>query len=299
MTPVEYRERYLSIPVVAGGQSRVVRVEIYRIGEPDAAKSTLWSHLKDHFRVNKKKDPAYKLTLRVNNTDESFSSETELLRRVVNPYYGKGSPEDCQITLELAVLLGLTTIDRVQDYANKHIGLDCNGFVGNYIWHVYRGHAWNTWPADGDQDPGPSSNIASIWNWAKRTGREIKTVDEMIASRMYVLAMLDNGLAIIPGGPNSRSGHICITEPNKFMARSFVFDTMGFLDLGLAKKGAYGHPAYWAIESTGPEMTVGLRESWYAIRAHERAHGSPVPGVFNVFRGSKSTSLKFRIAELP
>ena len=298
MTPVEYRQRYLSIPVVAGGQSRTVRVEIYRIGEPDAAKSTLWSHLKDHFRVNKKRDPGYRLTLRVNNTDESFFSETDLLRRVVNPYYGKGSPEDCQITLEVAVVLGLTTIDRVQDYANAHIGLDCNGFVGNYIWHERQGHAWNTWPGDGDTDPGPSSNIAWIWNWVKRNGREIKTVDEMTPSKMYVLAMLDSSLKIIPGGPNSPSGHICITEPNRFMARSFTFDTMGFLDLGLAKKGAYGHPAYWTIESTGPEMKVGLKESWYAIRTHERTKGSPVPGVFNVFRGSKSTSLKFRIAEL-
>jgi hypothetical protein len=298
MTPVQYRERYLSIPVAGGGQSRTVRVEIYRIGEPDAAKGTLWSHLKEHFRVNKKKDPAYKLKLRVNNADESFSSETDLLRRVVNPYYGKGSPEDCQIALEVAVVLGLTTIDRVQDYANAHIGLDCNGFVGNYIWHVYQGHAWNTWPSDGDDDPGPSTNIASIWNWVKRKGREIKAVDEMIASRMYVLAMLDDRFKIIPGGPHSRSGHICITEPNRFMAQSFVFNTMGFLDLGLAKKGAYGHPAYWAVESTGPEMKVGLTETWYAIRPHKGTNERPVPGVFNVFRGSKGTSLKFRIAEL-
>jgi hypothetical protein len=300
MTPSEYAERYRTLSIHSNGQVRNnVRVEIYRIGKPDPEQSSLWQKVKDHFRKAKQKDPAYKLHLRVNSADEEFSSHTELLRRVVNPYWGKGSPEDCQITLELAVLLGETTIERVQDYANKHIGLDCNGFVGNYIWHVHQGNPWNSWPTDDSVQPGPSMNIASLLDWTKNKGAEIKSVSEMTSNRSYVLAMVNANLKVIPGGPNSPSGHICITEPNKFMPQSFVFNSMGFYDLNMAKKNAYGHPAYWTIESTGPENQVGLRESWYAFRPAKNGKGGDIPGVFDLFRGSKGQSLKFRVAALP
>src|SRR6266513_6451158 len=277
MTPAQYANCYRTISVHANGQTRDhIRVEIYRIGKPDPEQGTLWQKLKDHFRLEKQKDPNFRLRLRVNSNDEEFSSENELLRRVVNPYWGKGSPEDCQITLEVAVILGVTSIDRVQDYANKHIGLDCNGFVGNYIWHVLQKNPWNTFPTD-DHQPGPSANIERIMHWAKTHGREIKTVQDMSSSKMHVLGMVDGALKIMPGGPKSASGHIVITEPNLYTAHSFVFDSFGGLDLGLAKKGAYGHPAYWAVESTGPEHKVGLHESWYAIRPCKNAKGDEIP----------------------
>lgn len=301
VTPVEYAERYRSIPVQAAGQTRNTRVEIYRIGKPDAEQGTLWGKVKDHFTVNKKKDANYRLRLRVNAAEEEFASADELLRRVVNPFWGKGSPEDCQIALELAVITARTGIDGVQDYANKHIGLDCNGFVGNYIWHVHQGHAWNTWPAKADEDkePYPSASIASIMSWAKKAGREITAVSDMLAGKMYVMGLVDDYNKVIPGGPNGPSGHIVITEPNRFMERSFVHDTMGFYDLRWAKKDAYGHPAFYVVESTGPEMQVGLKDSWYAIRPLKKANGDEVPAVFSVFRGAKGKAMKVRIAELP
>lgn len=302
VTPLEYAERYRSISVSANGQTRdKIRVEIYRIGKPDAEQGTLWQKLKEHFTLNKKKDANYQLSLLVNGTQQKFASYQELLRRVVSPYYGKGSPEDCQITLELAVLLGRTSIDRVQDYANKHIGLDCNGFVGNYLWHEHQHHPWNTWPEGDDAhgQPYPSANIASILEWTKKAGREITSIADMRAAKSYVLALVDGHHRVIPGGPNSPSGHIVITEPNKFMGQSFVFNSLGGYDLGWARKDAYGHPAYYAVESTGPEMHVGLRESWYAFRSVQDAHHHDIPGVFNVFRGSKGSAMKVRVAELP
>jgi hypothetical protein len=301
VTPVEYAERYRNVSVQAGGQTRNVRVEIYRIGKPDAEQGSLWSKLKDHFAVNKKKDPNFRLRLNVNGVEQEFASADPLLRRVVNPFWGKGSPEDCQIALEVAVLTGRTGIDRVQDYANKHIGLDCNGFVGNYIWHVHQGHAWDTWPAkdDEDKEPYPSANIASIMNWTKKAGREITAISDMHAGKMYVMALVGDDHKVVPGGPSGPSGHIVITEPGKFMERSFVHDTMGFYDLRMAKKDAYGHPAFYVVESTGPEMQVGLRDSWYAMRPLKKANGDEVPAVFSVFRGVKGKAMKVRIAELP
>jgi hypothetical protein len=74
---------------------------------------------------------------------------------------------------------------------------------------------------------------------------------------------------------------------------------MGFYDLGMAQKNAYGHPALWAVESTGPEMLVGLQESWYAIREFKGRDGKPVPGVFDVYRGNKASAWKCRIVPVP
>jgi len=73
---------------------------------------------------------------------------------------------------------------------------------------------------------------------------------------------------------------------------------MGCYDLGLSSNGAYGHPAFWAVESTGPELKVGLKESWYAIKAHVMSNGKIAPGVFDIFRGSKGTNSTFRIVAL-
>jgi len=67
----------------------------------------------------------------------------------------------------------------------------------------------------------------------------------------------------------------------------------------MAKKDAYGHPAYWAVESTGPEMRVGLRESWYAIRVLRDKKKVPIPGIFDVYRGSKAAALNFKIVPVP
>ncbi|MCC7343068.1 MAG: hypothetical protein IT170_18440 [Bryobacterales bacterium] len=83
------------------------------------------------------------------------------------------------------------------------------------------------------------------------------------------------------------------------MPKSFTWDSMGFYDLTMAQKNAYGHPALWAVESTGPEMLVGLKESWYAIREWKGAGNKPVPGVFDVYRGSKGSAWRCRIVPMP
>lgn len=303
MSPVEYAERYRNLSIHANGQTQNnVRVEIYRIGKPDDEQGKLWQELKEHFRTAKKKDPNYAITLIVNGSQERFDSSDKLLRHVVNPFWGKGSPEDCQISLSLAVLLGRTTMARVQTYAKDHVGLDCNGFVGNYLWREKLQNAWSLHPGK-EEVPAPSANIATIVKWAadksKENGVVVEKVEDLDSERMYLMAMVDGNLNVIPGGPNSKSGHIVITQPKRYMAQSFVWDSMGFLDMGMAKKDAYGHPAYWAVESTGPEMRVGLRESWYAIRVLRDKKKVPIPGIFDVYRGSKATSLNFRIVPVP
>jgi hypothetical protein len=292
MTPVEYAERYLNLEVPFDSGPTTVHVTKYHMGNPDTEQGQLWQALKEHFAGRQKKDPSYKLKLRVNQNTEEFSSAQEMLHRAVNPFWGKGSPEDCQIVLQLAVLLRGKKKSELQGYCDAHLGLDCNGFIGNYIARVLQQGGWRGDAADGA--PGPSATITQIMNITG--GRAIKTVGDMVpGSTMYLLGEVDTHYRVIPGGNPADPGHIVITEPGRFMPRSFVFDSFGGLDLGLAEKDAYGHPAFWGVESTG---VIGLTQSWYAIKPLMKGK-SPVEGVFRVFRGSKDENRNFRIVALP
>jgi hypothetical protein len=303
MTPVEYAERYRNLTIHANGQTQNnVRVEIYRIGKPDDEQQRLWQALREHFHKEQKKDIRYALRMRLNGAEEQFTSTTRLVKHVTAPFWGKGSPDDCQITLTVAVLLGRTTLARVQTYARNHIGLDCNGFVGNYIWHERLQNPWFLRP-DTNDSPAPAANIRSIYDWAydyAKAGKTlVKTIGDIDPERTYMMMLVDDKFQVIPGGPGGRTGHIVITQPKRFMPKSFTWDSMGFYDLGMAQKNAYGHPALWAVESTGPEMLVGLQESWYAIREFKGRDGKPVPGVFDVYRGNKASAWKCRIVPVP
>ena len=303
MTPVEYADRYRSLTIHANGQSLSdVRVEIYRIGKPDDEQQRFWQALREHFQKNKQKDVRYSLKIRLNGSEEQFDSAAKLVKHVTAPYWGKGSPDDCQITLSIAVILGRTTLARVQTYARDHIGLDCNGFVGNFIWHERLQNPWFLRP-DVNDTPAPSANIASIYNWAYDYAKANKALvnkrEDIDPERTYMMMMVDDKLRVIPGGPGGSTGHIVVTQPKRFMPKSFTWDTMGFYDLTMARNDAYGHPALWAVESTGPEMLVGLKESWYAIREWKGAGNKPVPGVFDVYRGSKGSAWRCRIVPMP
>ena len=56
-----------------------------------------------------KKNPGYELTLTVNSAPFSVGSREEIRMPSVRPFWGKGSPEDCQVVLQLALLFNLTT----------------------------------------------------------------------------------------------------------------------------------------------------------------------------------------------
>jgi hypothetical protein len=56
-------------------------------------------------------------------------------------FAGKGSPEACQIVLQLADGWGLLK-DGPQKYADRALGLGSNGFAANYAWHERSGKAW-------------------------------------------------------------------------------------------------------------------------------------------------------------
>jgi hypothetical protein len=289
LTPTQYADRYRNLEVYVDPAPVTVDIHRYHIGAPTSAKDVLWTALREHFRVKLGRDPTYELQLRVNNDSAKFTAHTQMLQNVVRPFWGKGSPEDCQIVLQLAVLLEVTTKPALQAYADANIGLDCNGFVGNYLFRELGPNPWYVDP--GERDVGPSSLITQISN----LGRPVRSLETMSAGRMYLLAEVDAQGNVMPGGPGRPAGHLAITEPNRFNPQSFVSNSFGGLDLRASRMGAYGNPAYWAVESTGG---IGLAESWYAFPPNEFVF-HPVRGALcRVFRGSKGSVLRFRVTEL-
>jgi hypothetical protein len=297
LTPAQYAERYWNLEVPFDDGPVTVRIDQYRLGEPKPgsvqAKDDLFQGLKDLFQQRQRDDKTWQLTLQVNSATKDFASPQSLSLHVARPFYGKGSPEDCQIVLQLAVLVAKKHKPRkdradLQSYCDTHLGLDCNGFVGNYLWHERAGNSWDT--EAGNRNVGPSSTIDSIM----KSGHFISKIEDMNAAKTHLLAQVDGANVIIPGG--ARVGHITMTEPNRYMSQSFVFNSFGGLDLRMAtRQNIYGHPAYWVLESTGGK---GLVDSWYAFQPVQDRRGRDVPGVFKVFRGSKGTELNVRVASL-
>ena len=145
----------------------------------------------------------------------------------------------------------------------------------------------------------PSFRLASRIANRLKAGHPVKDLKAINPANLHLFIEVDRAFRVIPGG-KAGAGHIVISEPNKYTPTSFVFNSFGGLDLGYAKKGAYGHPALWAVESTGPQGAIGLHESWYAIKKPlSTRHSTVNRGIYEVFRGSKAANLNFELVALP
>ena len=289
MSPQRYAQRYWSLEVPLADGPFWVRVSKYRLRTPDAEKDYLFAALKDLFKTKQKADPSSRLQLTVNGQPADFGGTGEMLHRVVNPFFGKGSPEDCQIVLQLAVLLRNKTKADLQQYCNDFLGLDCNGFVGNFLFRVRKGNGWRVDAPDGAA--GPSDTITQIMDHSG--GAPVHTTEELVSNRTYVLGEVDSSYRIIPGGLTADEGHIVITEPGRKMGSgSGTYEPT--MNLDGQDADAIGNIAFWGVESTGG---LGLVESWYAI-SQLRVGNKDIDGVFKCFRGCKRQYLNFRIVAL-
>jgi hypothetical protein len=104
MTPWEYASRYLPIQVPGSTQTYPIDISRYHLGTPTAAKDQILGAIADHFATNQRKNAGYRLKLRVNSVPVEFGRRDELIPSL-NAFWGKGSPEDCQIVLQLALIL--------------------------------------------------------------------------------------------------------------------------------------------------------------------------------------------------
>lgn len=75
----------------------------------------------------------FPLPTKANPTPVITSTETANTAQLASVFTGKGSPENIAQALRLALAFGLVTTGGLQKYCDDYIGLDCNGYVGNYL----------------------------------------------------------------------------------------------------------------------------------------------------------------------
>ena len=135
-TPKQYAEKYKNLKVkFEDGTASTVAVTKYRIGMGDEkTKDKMWNAVKKHFKSNDS------LTVTVFPVRESvaaehtFNSRDKVKFSVLNAFWGNASPEEMQITLQLAVKFDVLKKENLRAYcATNKIGTDCSGLVGNYI----------------------------------------------------------------------------------------------------------------------------------------------------------------------
>lgn len=280
--PSAYAKRYSQLRVELKTGPVTVNVRQYRLGDAPRAKDVLWSKFKDYVHAQVKKDPKFTFTLRVNGQDYPRTTYHGMEQWVVRPFTGKGNPECVQMVLQLAALLGEATPGSLQSYCDSYLGLDCNGFVGNYLYYDQADHDWTDEPKKGEY--GPNGDMTNF----EKLGDAVKDTADMDPHRTYLCLETLNG-KVIPGGKTG-AGHIVITQAGRFMPQSFVTDSFGGMDLKLAKQRAYGHPAFWAVEST---QKKGLTQSWYAF-----PNNKDPGGVHRIFRGCKGQWLDFKVVDI-
>jgi hypothetical protein len=161
ITPLEFEKRYHNLVVVLDDFSMVtVDVHNYRLRGSDPAKhhdtvaaenmkDKILSHMNDEIKAESKLEKAEikaanedimsaPLLLMAATVHHAFTQNmTDVKPWIARVHMGKGWPEDISLTLSLVAKYKLydKSLDvklGVTKYCNDHIGLDCNGFVGNY-----------------------------------------------------------------------------------------------------------------------------------------------------------------------
>jgi hypothetical protein len=284
-----------------------VRIERYLIGRWDNEADSLMADARRDFQQQKKKNPSYALTLTVNGKQVDIGDLNVLNRSLRYAFEGKGSPEDCQVGAQVAVLRGHATKANLATYCDTHMGLDCNGFVGNFLWY---GRGGKTWPdmMPGEND-GPNALIDDLLfkNTTPVTGLSL-----LQPGALNIFALLDGQYRVVPKDHSPKvHAHIVISDPGKFTKSPFpVVNSVGGLD---TKSGISGPPGLWCVESTGaPDKIsrkdwIGLKDDWYALteildnktKKIQGVHGHPGFKAFRVYRGTKKQWDIFTVGCLP
>jgi hypothetical protein len=298
MTPLEYEALYKNLKVEFVDATPAVTLSINKYWlksvQPEGQK--IIDETRNQIAKNK-------LEVKVNGTVVTLAKfDDELNRRLRYALAGKGSPEDYQMVVQLAVLTGRptggTTTADLQAYCDKNLGMDCNGFVGNYLWHLK-----NPWPAlfptDAKIKRGDAPNSDMTVDGFFDRGRAIGSLDKIQPAELNVFGMVDGTTfdlvphVITTNGEVTEDAHIVISEPGKFQK----------LSPGPGIK-------LYIVESTGYSSKLGiapgLTDNWCTVTESLDEKGKPrntrnYPAlrVFKVYRDSKKQEDLFAICSFP
>jgi hypothetical protein len=222
MSPKEYADRYLDIQVPAVQDDKVTRWQSVRLDQyvlvvtidpatwdadhPNnaAARDAMLGKLRDHFS---KKGATLTVHFKTGAAiiEPTFNNWGDLWYYARKAFVGKGSPEEAAITLQLADRFNLLKGADLQTYCDTYLGLDCNGFVGNYLVHGFRNGGWDTEP------PGTDYLANKQIDAIVSAGAPVDKVDDLVSASMYLAALVGDNGRVVPGG-GMPAGHLFITN---------------------------------------------------------------------------------------
>ena len=314
-TPADYAQRFekLTVPSLDGSADLATGIAVdryllsVRAGGYDE-RTRLEQKIRKDLAIRRKTDKSAKITIRIDTPDgiqeRSYESidrhddKDQLWKLISYPYVGKGSPEGVQAILQLASVElpgspAMAKPAKFQAYCDKWLGLDCNGLVGSYLRHVWKGIDWAdvTTTASGVS---PNHDIQVIWD--AFDGTERTAAADIDFRELNLLVMVDPATGKIKPGPTP-PGHIMISQPHEV-----EYDTGLKALLGVPDDKEV--PGLIVLESTGAKDTAdkkdGVAKSAYAYvdQPQPQPKGKPKPqpnGVFKVRRGLNNTPLFVRI----
>jgi hypothetical protein len=282
MTPYEFADQYLNLDTYffqpdpgavpdytldEGWQT--LRVARYRLGR-NAWAETLWNDIATRLPKT--------IPIRV-CTVQGLIEDIELTpaqahRHFKYPFVGKGSPEQAQIAIQLVYRYHKARSTPGHFVTQDFIGLDCNGFVGNYIQRVVKGQDWRG--ANNDADPGPTTLIGDLLD-AQGIANRMTDLKDLTSTETYILGhCAEDGSVLDPSKANpSAWGHVMITQPGAFT------QTADGLTIGV-------------VEATA----AGKRELRYVDYTFRESKQKSKGAVFTVWRGSKSDPMNVRVSRL-
>ena len=276
------------------GQCPQLSAEPRAYRRPETSLAVFKSKTREHLKGKDGKITVWVKTIAGDIVSKTYHSRLELAENVNDPFYGKGSPEEVQVVLQLAVRYGVFPREKVQIYCdNGNIGLDCNGFVGNYLRHVRQGLPWDVDARTSLQKKtefDANSTIRSIMKGRDRNRTQpVNTIEEGMQQNtwsVHLLAMANAHGTIHDQVRDSDGtvshGHIMISEPGPLWWEKPPHVP------GLSTQPERAL-SMTVLESSG---RVGLVESKYFI-LNANSHGA-----FLVYRGSKAETMTVTAARL-
>jgi len=225
MTPSEFLKQYTDMSVfvvppdgdvTTDGAWTPVHVKKYHLGT-SSFRSMLWQDVSNKVAKGAKVKVKTIEAREVLSDVLTYSQVWNLFRF---PFAGKGSPEQVQATIQLLFRFRKNK-STVEQFAGgtgggmnefNFIGLDCNGFVGNYLQRVaWKKYDW--WNQNNERDPGPDTTIRDLF--LDNTNPVYSMADFQNGGRsIYLFAFCsEEGKIYDHGDGPGGAGHIMITDP--------------------------------------------------------------------------------------
>ena len=277
-----YGERYRALNVsFDDGTTGIFSPSNYRMGIGDTqTKDSLWQSLRQHFRAESGLSVDVFVGSSRSATTHEFATRDELRYTALNAFWGKASPEEMQVTLQLLDKFGVKPRAELAAYCGTtNIGVDCSGFVGNYLAREIGSTAWTSRVGRGVVGPSTKSN--AIFN--HYSANRITSLDQLRTAHQYLLAYCNT-----QGSPHSSdpTGHIMITAKPRV-------DQLTCRETGPAGRTQGSDGRFTVSESTGG---IGVVTSEYSVESSHRV--GTRQAYFTVYRGCKRTTFNVAITKL-